>query len=149
MRAVVQRVKRAAVSVDEKLISSIGHGLLVLVGIGKNDNAEDIEWMTEKIAGLRIFEDEHGKMNLSVEDTGGEIIVVSQFTLFGDCRKGKRPSFSEAASPDEAKQLYESLIQRFFEKGITVGTGIFQAEMDIELVNWGPVTLLLDSKKNF
>lgn len=149
MRAVVQRVKKASVSVDDKIISQIGHGLLVLIGIGKNDSLEDIDWMIEKISGLRIFEDEQGKMNLSVKDTSGEIIVVSQFTLFGDCRKGKRPSFSEAGPPEEAKQVYEKLIQRFSQKGIMVGTGVFQAEMDIELVNWGPVTLLLDSKKNF
>ncbi|ADY56397.1 D-tyrosyl-tRNA(Tyr) deacylase [Syntrophobotulus glycolicus DSM 8271] len=149
MRAVVQRVKKASVRVNHEIISQIGRGVLVLIGIGRNEQEEDIDWMTEKISGLRIFEDEQGKMNLSVMDIGGEILIVSQFTLFGDCRRGKRPSFSEACPPQEAKPIYDRLLKRFEEKGIAVSTGIFQAEMDLDLINWGPVTLLLDSRKNF
>lgn len=149
MRAVVQRVKRASVTVDAELVGEIGRGLLVLVGVGEDDAENDVRWMTEKLVGLRIFEDVGEKMNLSVEDVGGEILLVSQFTLYGDCRKGKRPSFSGAALPQLAKALFEQLVFTVKARGLRVETGIFQADMAVELVNDGPVTLLLDSKKLF
>ncbi|MDI6812055.1 MAG: D-aminoacyl-tRNA deacylase [Desulfitobacteriaceae bacterium] len=149
MRAVVQRVKRASVRVNDVLVGEIGHGLLVFLGVGGEDGESDLAWIVEKIAGLRIFEDEEGKMNLSVEDVGGEILLVSQFTLYGDCRKGKRPSFSSAAPPDMAKELFDQAVALVKQRGIPVATGIFQADMAVELVNDGPVTLLLDSEKNF
>lgn len=149
MRSVVQRVKRASVTVDGKKVGIIDAGLLVLLAVGQEDGADDISWMIEKIIGLRIFEDQGGKMNCSVLDTGGEILVVSQFTLYGDCRKGKRPSFTAAAPPEQAKDLFERSVAGMRSYGIKVETGIFQAEMDVELVNDGPVTILLDSKKKF
>jgi len=149
MRSVVQRVKRASVTVNGEKVGIIAAGLLVLLAVGQEDGADDISWMIDKIVGLRIFEDQGGKMNCSVQDTGGEILVVSQFTLYGDCRKGKRPSFTAAAPPEQAKDLFERSVAGMRSYGIKVETGIFQAEMDVELVNDGPVTILLDSKKKF
>ncbi len=149
MRVVLQRVNRASVSVDGKLISEIGQGLLVLLGVCDDDTNADLNYMADKITGLRIFEDENGKMNLSIEDIKGEILVVSQFTLFGDCRKGKRPSFSSAGKPDYANEMYEKFIDKMKERGLNVGHGIFGADMKVDLLNDGPVTLLLDSKKAF
>lgn len=149
MRCVVQRVTHASVRVDGEVVGQIGAGLLVLWGIGEKDGPNDLEWMVDKVIGLRIFEDEDGKMNRSIVDHGGEILMVSQFTLFGDCRKGKRPSFSSAAPPEEAKSLFDQAVEKMRNHGIHVETGIFQAEMQVELVNDGPVTLLLDSEKKF
>jgi D-aminoacyl-tRNA deacylase len=145
MRAVCQRVSRATVAVKDRVVGSIGPGLLVLLAAAKGDNAEQVRWMAEKIPGLRIFPDTEGKMNLSLSDVGGEILVVSQFTLYGDCRKGKRPSYSEAAQPHEAEALYRSFIGALRAPGISVQEGIFGAMMQVELVNDGPVTLILDS----
>jgi D-tyrosyl-tRNA(Tyr) deacylase len=149
MRCVIQRVSQATVKVNEKVVGEIRTGLLALIGIGTEDNEQDIEWLAEKIIGLRVFEDKEGKMNLSLSDIQGEILLVSQFTLFGDCRKGKRPSFSDAASPEIAKTLFEKLVAVLRSKGQKVETGEFQANMEVMLVNQGPVTILLDSKKNF
>jgi len=150
MRAVVQRVSRAEVRVDQKTVGKIGKGILVLLGIGQDDGDQDLQWLADKVMNLRIFEDENDKMNLSVLDVGGQVLVVSQFTLYGDCRKGKRPSYSSAAAPQDAEKLYEAFVKFIEEKyGIKVETGIFQAMMEVELVNDGPVTLLLDSKKTF
>jgi D-tyrosyl-tRNA(Tyr) deacylase len=146
---VVQRVKRASVSVDGKVVGRIEAGLLILLGVGEKDSAGDLEWMVDKLIGLRIFEDEEGKMNRSIQDMGGQILLVSQFTLYGDCRKGKRPSFSTAAPPELAKALYEQAADKIRAYGIPVETGVFQAEMQVELVNDGPVTMLLDSEKMF
>ena len=147
MRAVIQRVKSASVYVDGRLSGRIGNGLLVLVGVGKGDGESDISYMVSKLPDLRIFEDASGKFNLSLKETRGEILVVSQFTLFGDCSKGRRPSFTEAEEPTTAKNLYERLVFRLKEQGISVQTGEFQAKMEVHLVNNGPVTLLLDSRK--
>lgn len=149
MRSVVQRVTRASVRVEGETVGKIGPGLLVLFGVGENDGPLDLDWMVDKIIGLRIFEDEDGKMNRSIQDSDGEILMVSQFTLYGDCRKGKRPSFSTAARPEEAKALFEQAVEGVREHGIHVETGVFQAEMQVELINDGPVTLLLDSEKKF
>ena len=149
MRAVVQRVSEASVRVGSQVTGQIGAGLLVLIGIGLGDTVEDAAWMAEKILGLRVFVDEAGKMNLSVLDTGGAILAVSQFTLFGDCRKGRRPGFSDAARPEDAIPLYELFVTSCRAGGTRVETGIFQAEMKVSLVNDGPVTLLLDSHKAF
>lgn len=149
MRAVIQRVSRAKIVVDGKTVSGIGPGLLVLIGIGREDGEKDRAYLADKIPNLRIFEDEEGKMNRSVRDVGGEILLVSQFTLYGNAQHGRRPSFIEAAPPEEARPSYERLIALFEERGIPVKSGIFQAHMEIELVNDGPVTLLLDSKKGF
>lgn len=149
MRAVVQRVSEAKVIVEEKTVGAIKRGLLVFVGVGKNDTEEDCEWLADKVSGLRIFEDEDGKMNLSVKDINGEVLVVSQFTLYGDCRRGKRPSFTEAAPPDKGKTLYERFVELLREKGLRVETGKFRAHMHVHLVNDGPVTILLDSSKLF
>ncbi len=149
MRAVIQRVNRAKVTVDNKLISEIDRGLLVLLGVGSNDTEDDLEYMIDKIINLRIFEDKDDKMNLSLKDIGGEMLVVSQFTLYGDCRKGRRPSFIEAASPDLANKYYEGFIEGVRRRDIEVKGGIFQAHMAVELENDGPVTILLDSKKEF
>jgi D-tyrosyl-tRNA(Tyr) deacylase len=149
MRAVVQRVKHCRVSVEAAVVGEIGPGLLVLLGIGKTDTEAAADYLAEKILGLRIFEDEQEKMNLSVQDTSGDMLVVSQFTLFGDVRRGKRPSFDAAARPDEANRLYEYFVARIRESGIRCETGQFQAMMDVELVNQGPVTILLDSGKLF
>ena len=147
MRAVVQRVKSAQVYVDGRLAGKIGNGLLVFIGVGKGDDENDISYMVSKLPDLRIFEDTSGKFNLSLKDLNGEMLIVSQFTLFGDCRKGRRPSFTDAEEPATAKDLYDRLINRLKEQGIPVQTGEFQAKMEVHLVNDGPVTLLLDSKK--
>jgi D-aminoacyl-tRNA deacylase len=149
MRAVVQRVSRCRVTVDGKTVGEIGLGLLVLLGVGKADAKPAADYLVEKIIGLRIFEDADGKMNLSVQDTGGAVLVVSQFTLHGDVRRGKRPSFDAAARPDEAKQLYEYFVAKVRAAGLRCETGQFQAMMEVELVNSGPVTILLDSEKLF
>ena len=130
-------------------VSEIGPGLMVLVGVGQGDGAADVEWLADKIAGLRVFADEAGLMNRSVQEVGGELLVVSQFTLHGDCRKGRRPGYSDAAAPDEARRLYEDLLTRLRELGLPVQAGVFRATMQVALVNDGPVTLLLDSKKTF
>ena len=147
MRAVIQRVKSAQVCVDGRVSGKIGKGLLVLLGVGKGDGEGDLSFLTSKIPDLRIFEDESGKFNLSLKEVSGEILVVSQFTLFGDCRKGRRPSFSEAEEPSAAKHLYELFVVRLRERGIPVQTGEFQARMEVHLINDGPVTLLLDSRQ--
>jgi len=149
MRAVVQRVSRAKVSVGEWTSGEIGLGLLVLLGVAHADTNADANYLADKIAGLRIFEDEGGKMNRSVLDVGGSILAVSQFTLYGDVRKGKRPSFDAAAPPEEARRLYELFVARIQELGLRCETGRFQETMRVELVNEGPVTILLDSAKDF
>ena len=149
MRAVLQRVSRASVEVDGAIVGRIDRGWLVLLGVGKGDADADAEWLAEKIAGLRAFEDERGKMNRSVGEVGGAVLVVSQFTLFGDCRKGRRPSFDAAADPGEAERLYQVLCDRIASLGLPVATGTFRAMMNVSLVNDGPVTLLLDSRKQF
>lgn len=149
MRAVVQRVSRAKVTVDDSITGEIGLGLLVLLGVGHDDNEADATYLAEKIAGLRVFEDEVGKMNRSVQDAGGSVLAVSQFTLYGDVRKGKRPSFDAAAPPEKARQLYEFFVERVRALGLRCETGRFQAMMRVELVNEGPVTILLDSGKAF
>ena len=149
MRAVVQRVRRARVSVADEVVGTIQAGLLVLLGVGKEDTEADAEHLATKIIGLRIFEDENGKMNLSVADTHGAVLAVSQFTLYGDVRKGKRPSFDDAAPPQLANQLYQQFVRKVRDSGIACETGRFQAMMQVELVNDGPVTMLLDSKRAF
>lgn len=149
MRAVVQRVREADVSVDGKITGSIEKGLTVLVGIEEGDSQKDADYIAEKVAGLRIFEDKDGKMNLSVKDTGGKVLTVSQFTLLGDVRKGKRPSFSKAASPDEADILYRAFVEGIKKRGIETQEGVFQTEMMVRIYNDGPVTILLDSRKLF
>jgi len=149
MRAVVQRVSSASVSVSGQTVSSIGKGLLVLLGVGKEDAEADLDFLAEKVVGLRVFEDETGKMNRSVLEAGGELLVVSQFTLFGDARKGRRPSFTDAMEPGRANELYQAFCARCRALGARVGEGIFRAEMQVALVNEGPVTLLLDSKRLF
>lgn len=149
MRAVIQRVVRASVTVDSEISGAIGPGLLVLLGIHGDDGEEQVRWMVDKIAHLRIFEDDGGKMNRSLIDTGGAMLVVSQFTLYGDCRKGRRPGYSSAAPPEKAEALYLRFIDEVKEKNIPTASGRFQAHMDVELVNDGPVTLLLDSDKLF
>src|SRR5215472_2859882 len=149
MRAVVQRVARCRVTVEGKTVGEIGHGLLVLLGVAKADNEAAADYLAEKILGLRIFEDEAGKMNLSVQDKRCDLLVVSQFTLYGDVHRGKRPSFDAAAPPQEAARLYEHFVGRIRAAGLRCETGVFQAMMDVELVNSGPVTILLDSEKVF
>ena len=149
MRAVVQRVKEAMVKVEGQVTGSIQNGFLVYLGVGSTDGESDAEYLSEKIAGLRVFEDETGKMNLSLEQGKGSLLVVSQFTLYGDCRRGKRPSFSEAAPPEKAESLYQYFIQKSRERGLSVETGLFQAMMEVCSINDGPVTILLDSQKNF
>lgn len=149
MRAVVQRVSRASVSVGGETVGAIGAGLLVLLGISKDDAEADAAYLADKTAGLRILEDESGKMNRSAEDAGAEILVVSQFTLYADARRGRRPSFEAAARPERAEALYRLYIRRLRGKGLTVAAGKFQAMMDVELTNRGPVTILLDSEKRF
>lgn len=149
MRAVVQRVTQAKVTVEEEETGSIRQGLLVFLGVESADTEADVRYMANKITGLRIFEDGQGKMNLSVLDVGGEILAVSQFTLFGDCRHGMRPSFTQAARPEQAKELYDQFVSCCKERDIAVKEGIFQAEMMVSLVNDGPVTMLIDSKKVF
>ncbi len=149
MRAVIQRVSRCKVTVEGKVVGHIGVGLLILLGIAKEDTEAAADYLAQKILGLRIFEDAEEKMNLSVMDTRGEVLVVSQFTLYGDVRKGKRPSFDAAARPDEAKRLYEYFVGKVRASGLRCETGQFQAMMDVELVNAGPVTILVDSEKMF
>jgi D-aminoacyl-tRNA deacylase len=149
MRCVVQRVSSASVSVNGQTVGQIGKGLMVLVGISSGDGEKDIQYMADKVPNLRIFEDEQGKMNLSLLDVGGAILAVSQFTLLGDARGGRRPSFIDAARPDTANPMYEELVRRLRGTGLAVETGIFQAEMAVSLVNDGPVTILLDSRKTF
>lgn len=149
MRAVVQRVTRASVTVDGKLIGEIGKGLVILLGVARDDSPDDAEYLAEKIAALRIFDDEAGKMNLSVKETGGALLVVSQFTLYGDVRRGLRPSWIDAATPERAEPLYELFVARIREFVSEVATGSFRRIMRIELVNDGPVTILLDSRKAF
>jgi D-tyrosyl-tRNA(Tyr) deacylase len=149
MRAVVQRVSRASVKVDGEFTGRIGEGLLVLLGVAHADSEADADYLAEKVAGLRIFEDDAGKMNRSVTDIGGSVLAVSQFTLFGDVRKGKRPSFDDAARPERARELYEHFVERIRALGLPCETGRFQEMMKVELVNQGPVTILLDSKKLF
>lgn len=149
MRAVIQRVSEASVTIEGNETARIGRGILVLLGVGAEDTEEDAKYLAEKTVYLRIFPDEADKMNLSVLDIGGEIIVVSQFTLYGDCRKGRRPSYAAAGPPDTAKTLYESYVKELSRFTPKIGTGRFQEMMDVSLVNDGPVTLLLDSRKNF
>jgi len=149
MRAVIQRVSRCRVTVEGSVVGEIGAGLLVLLGVSKSDNETAADYLVEKIIGLRIFEDAEGKMNLSIQDSGGAVLVVSQFTLYGDVRRGKRPSFDAAARPEEAKRLYEYFVGKIRAAGLRCETGQFQAMMDVELVNSGPVTILLDSEKMF
>ena len=149
MRAVVQRVSRCRVTVDGNVVGEIGVGLLVLLGVTKTDNEAAADYLVEKIIGLRIFEDAEGKMNLSVQDSGGSVLVVSQFTLYGDVRRGKRPSFDAAARPEEAKRLYEYFVSKVRAAGLHCETGQFQAMMEVELVNSGPVTIMVDSEKVF
>ena len=147
MRAVVTRVRNARVEIDNKINGEIGQGFLVLLGVAPTDTGATADKMADKVCGLRIFEDEAGKMNLSVQDVGGSILAVSQFTLCGDCRKGKRPSFDKAAKPDIANAYYEDFVAACRAKGLPVETGVFRAHMLVELVNNGPVTILLDSTR--
>jgi len=149
MRAVVQRVSRASVTVNSEVVGRIDRGLLVLLGVTHADNEAAADYLAEKIAGLRVFEDDAGKMNVSVADVGGAILAVSQFTLYGDVRKGKRPSFDDAARPEQARKLYEYFVERIRSHGLRCETGRFQEMMQVELVNEGPVTILLDSEKSF
>jgi D-tyrosyl-tRNA(Tyr) deacylase len=149
MRAVVQRVSRAQVTVNGEITGQIGLGLLVLLGVGRDDTEEDAIYLSEKVAGLRVFEDAGGKMNRSVQEVGGSVLAVSQFTLCGDVRRGKRPSFDAAARPEKARQLYEFFVEQIRAAGLRCETGRFQEVMKVELVNEGPVTILLDSTKAF
>ncbi len=149
MRAVIQRVNQAKVTVNGETINCINKGLLVFLGVGEDDDDKDLDYLVNKVLGLRIFEDENDKMNLSLLDVEGELLVVSQFTLFGDVRKGKRPSFTKSAHPDIGNKYYEEFINKTSESGIRVVGGVFGAHMDVSLINNGPVTILLDSKKNF
>jgi D-tyrosyl-tRNA(Tyr) deacylase len=149
LRAVVQRVKQAHVRTDGVTVGEIEKGLLVLLGVENNDSLEDVEYLAAKILELRIFEDEDSRMNLSVQDIKGEIIVVSQYTLLGDCRKGRRPSFTDAAPPHLAKDLYEQFISYLLKSNLKVAQGEFQAMMEVHLINDGPVTFILDSRKRF
>jgi D-aminoacyl-tRNA deacylase len=149
MRAVVQRVSRAQVAVDGEIVGEVGPGLLVLLGVTHADTEVDADYLADKIVGLRVFEDENGKMNLDVASIGGGILVVSQFTLYGDVRRGKRPSFDAAAKPERARQVYEYFVARIRAAGLPCQTGRFQEMMEVELVNDGPVTILLDSAKIF
>jgi D-tyrosyl-tRNA(Tyr) deacylase len=149
MRAVVQRVSRAQVSVNGEMAGEISLGLLVLLGVGRSDTETDATYLAEKIVGLRVFEDEQGKMNLSVQQVGGNVLAVSQFTLYGDVRRGKRPSFDAAAPPEKARQLYDFFVAQVRALGLRCETGCFQEMMKVELANEGPVTILLDSGKAF
>ena len=149
MRCVIQRVTEASVTVDGETVGSIGPGLLALIGVSTEDGPADLKYMAEKVPNLRIFDDEKGVMNRSVLDTGGAILAVSQFTLYGDARGGRRPSYIRAAKPEEANRMYEELVERWREKGVKVETGRFRTEMKVSLVNDGPVTILLDSEKTF
>lgn len=147
MRAVVQRVSHGSVAVDGKTVGEIDRGYVVLLGVGKGDREEDARYLAEKIAYLRVFEDERGKMNLSLGDVQGSILAISQFTLYGDCRQGRRPSFTEAAAPEEARRLYEYFVKVLENIGIPVATGVFQEHMTVTINNDGPVTIVLDSRK--
>ena len=149
MRCVVQRVTNSSVSVNNETVGSIGPGLMVLIGVSVDDTEADMKYMAEKAVNLRIFDDDNGVMNRSVIDTGGSILAVSQFTLYGDARGGRRPSYIRAARPEEANRMYERLVAAWREKGVHVETGIFRADMQVSLVNDGPVTILLDSEKTF
>jgi D-aminoacyl-tRNA deacylase len=149
MRAVVQRVKRAEVRVGEEVVGRIGFGLVVLLAVGKDDTEAAGEALAEKIVNLRVFDDDQGKMNRSLLDAGGQALCVSQFTLYGDCRKGRRPSYDQAAAPEQAQRLYESFVKSLRKRGVPTETGRFRAMMDVDLVNDGPVTLLLDSDRLF
>lgn len=148
MRIIIQRCKDAQVTVNSDIVGRIGQGLMLLVGVGHEDTEKDAVYLAEKVAGLRIFEDDEGKMNYSVLDVGGAILSVSQFTLFGDCRKGRRPNFMAAAKPEVAEQLYDFLNEQLRAKGLQVETGKFGEMMDVSLTNWGPVTLMLDTEQN-
>lgn len=149
MRAVVQRVSSSKVTVDEEVVGKVDKGLLVLLGVTHDDTSKDVDYMVDKVTNLRIFEDENDKMNLSLRDIKGEILAVSQFTLYGDCRRGRRPSFSDAARPEVANPLYEEFVEKIRDLGINVSTGKFGAHMMVDLTNDGPVTILLESKKEF
>jgi D-tyrosyl-tRNA(Tyr) deacylase len=149
VRAVIQRVSEASVTVGQQTVGAIGQGLMVLLGVAQGDTSQEAKALAEKTAGLRIFEDDAGKMNRSVEEIGGSLLVVSQFTLLGDCRKGRRPGFTDAASPELADQLYEEYVAALRSRGVNVATGVFRADMQVALVNDGPVTMLLDSRKQF
>lgn len=149
MRVVIQRANRALVRVEGKIAGEIGKGLLVLLGVGHGDSSREADYLLDKIINLRIFEDAEGKMNLSLLDVGGELMVISQFTLYADCRKGRRPSFTDASPPEEAQKLYDYFVAEAKGRGLKVATGIFQALMEVELLNFGPVTIFLDSSKNF
>ncbi|MDD2421741.1 MAG: D-aminoacyl-tRNA deacylase [Heliobacteriaceae bacterium] len=149
MRAVVQRVQRGRVTVAGRITGEIGPGLVVLIGAGQGDTRDDARYIADKVANLRIFEDDQGKMNRSVQEAGGAVLVVSQFTLYGDCRKGRRPGFSTAARPDTARELVEAVTENLRARGLAVATGRFQEHMVVEIINDGPVTLLLDSARVF
>lgn len=149
MRAVVQRVTEASVKVENEIVGKINEGLMVLLGVGEEDDEKDLDYLVEKVLGLRIFQDENDKMNLSLMDIKGELLIVSQFTLYGDVRKGKRPSFSTSAPPEVGNKYYEAFVTKTRELGVKTETGVFGAHMDVSLVNNGPVTILLDSKKVF
>ena len=149
MRVVAQRVKRAMVKVEGRIIGEIGEGALILLGVEKDDTTKKADYLANKLIHLRIFEDSQGKMNLSLKDIAGEMLIVSQFTLYGNCKKGRRPSFDRAADPLKAKELYQHFVSRVKKEGITTATGEFQAMMEVELINKGPVTFLLDTEGNF
>lgn len=149
MRCVIQRVTEASVTVEGEVIGQIGRGFMVLIGVSAEDTDKDLKYMAEKVPNLRIFEDEQGKMNLSLKDVGGAILAVSQFTLYGDARGSRRPSFIQAARPEQANALYEQLVAAWRAQGLTVETGRFRAEMQVSLINDGPVTILMDSTKAF
>ena len=149
MRAVIQRVRRASVTIEDVIHGSISRGMVVLLGIRDGDTPKDLLWLVEKVINLRIFDDQQGKMNRSLADIGGEMLIISQFTLYGDCRKGRRPGFSAAAPPEIAEPLYRQFIDELQTRQIRIATGVFQAAMQVELVNDGPVTILLDSEKKF
>jgi len=149
LRVVVQRVKEAGVEVNGEIVGEIGKGFILLLGVGRDDSEADVNYLVDKILGLRVFEDENGKLNLSIKETRGEALVVSQFTLLGDCRKGRRPSFDQAAPPELAENLYTRFVENLKEKGMRVKTGKFGEIMEVHLTNSGPVTLLLDSQKQF
>lgn len=149
MRTVVQRVTRARVTVEGQVVGEIGRGFVVLVGVGRTDTTEAATYLADKIQNLRVFDDEAGKMNRALAEVGGEVLAISQFTLYGDCRKGRRPSFDEAAPPEQGRALYEAFVRELSSRGLRVSTGIFQARMQVELTNDGPVTLLLSSDRLF
>ncbi len=149
MRAVIQRVSRASVRINDRATRRIDHGLVVLLGIRTDDTVKELQWLADKVVHLRIFDDDDGKMNISLADIGGEMLIISQFTLYGDCRKGRRPGYSNSAPPEIAEPLYQQFIEEVKNHRISVATGTFRAAMEVELVNDGPVTLLLDSEKTF